>query len=84
MKWFLKAWMDLSAFFDLLLIGGTNWYMMSMVVIAILKAAHDSLSMKWNTGLIPWIFNSPVNSVRACVISLSLLFFIAVVMMPLK
>ena len=38
MNWFLKIWMDLYALFALWLIGGTNWYLMSMVVIVILKS----------------------------------------------
>ena len=50
---------------------------MSMVGIVILEAADASLSMKWNPGLIPWIFTSSVNSVKVRIIYLSLILFIA-------
>ena len=57
---------------------------MSMVVIVILKDVDASLSMKWNHGLIPRIFKYSVNYVKACIISLSLILFIAVVGMVLQ
>ena len=57
---------------------------MSMVGIVILKAVGASLSMKWNPGLIPWIFKSSVNYANACIISFSLLFFINAVRRALQ
>ena len=48
------------------------------------KDVDASLYMKWNPGLIPRLFKSSVNSVKDCIISLSLLFFTAVVRMSLK
>ena len=84
MKWFLNVWMDLYALFALWLLGRTNYYLMPMVVISILKAVDASLSVNWNTGLIPRPFNSVVNSVKAHIIYLSLLFFIYVFSMALK
>ena len=54
---------------------------MSMVSIVIFKAFDASLSMKWNPGLVPWIFKSSVNSVKARIIYLSLILFIDVVSM---
>ena len=54
---------------------------MSMVVIEFFKAVDASLSLKWNPRLIKWILKSLVNSAKAHIISLSLLFFIDVVMM---
>ena len=67
---FLMVWMDLSALFALWLIGGTNWYLMYMVVIVSFKAVDDSLSIKWNPGLIPRIFKYSVNYVKASIIYL--------------
>ena len=55
-NYFLKVWMSLSKLFYMWLIGGTNWYFMSMVVIFILKAVDASLSTKRNPGLIPHFF----------------------------
>ena len=57
---------------------------MFMVFIIIFKAADDSLSIKCNHGLIPQIFKSLVNSVKAHIISLSLLFLVSVVSMTLQ
>ena len=57
---------------------------MLMEVIVIFKAVDDSLSMKWKPWLILQLFNSLVNSVKAHIISLSLIFFIAVVRMALQ
>ena len=55
-----------------------------VVIISIFKYVDDSLSMKWNPGLIPRILKSVVNSVKACIISLSLLVSIAVFRVALK
>ena len=52
--------------------------------IVIFNTADDSLSMKWKPGLILQLFKSAVNLVKARIISLSLLFFIAVVSMELQ
>ena len=57
---------------------------MFMVVIIIFIVVYASLSMKCNPKLIPQLFKSSVNSVKAHIISLSLLSFIAVVRMALK
>ena len=84
MKWVLNFCIDLSALFALWLIGGNIWYLMFMVVIVSFKAVYVSLSMKWKPGLTLWIFKSSVNVVKAFIISLSLLFFIAVVRMALQ
>ena len=54
-----------------------------MVVIFIFKAVDASLSMKWKPGLIPRLFKSSVKSVKARIISLSLLLLIYVVSMKL-
>ena len=54
-----------------------------MVVISILNAADDSLSMKLNLELIPLLLKSVVNYVETHIISMSLLFFIAVERMAL-
>ena len=53
--------------------------MIFIVVIVIFNDADVSLSMKWNLVLIPWIFQSSFNSLKAWISSLSLLLFIAVV-----
>ena len=57
---------------------------MFMFVIVILKAVDASLYIKWNPGLITQLFKYSVNSVKACIISLSLLLLIAVVRMELQ
>ena len=57
---------------------------MFVVVISIFKGVYVSLSIEWNPGLIPRIFNSSVDYVKACIISLSRLFFIDVVSMALQ
>ena len=57
---------------------------MSMVVIVIFKDVYYSLSMKWNPGLIRRIFKYSLNSVKARIISLSLIVFIAVFSMVLQ
>ena len=62
---------------------GFNCLLIYMVVMAILKAIDDSLSIIWNPELIPRILNSVVNYVKDCIIQLSLLFFIAVVRIAL-
>ena len=46
MKWFLKVWIVLYALFGLWLLGGTNWYLMFIIVIFILNADDASLSMQ--------------------------------------
>ena len=55
-----------------------------MEVIVVFKAVDASLSMKCKPGLIRCIFKSSVKSVKACSISLSLIFLIAVVSMVLQ
>ena len=55
-----------------------------MVVVAIFTAFNTLLSMIWNPGLIPRIFNNVVNDLKACIIYLSLLFFVSVVIMVLQ
>ena len=84
MKWCLKIWMALSIFFALWLLGGTNFYLMSMVFIANLNSTDASLSMKWNPVLIQQGFKFVFNYVKYRIISLSLLFFVPVVRMALK
>ena len=54
---------------------------MLMEVIVIFKAVDVSLSVKWKPGFITWILKSSVNDVKALIISLSLIFFVAVVSM---
>ena len=51
-KWFLNVCIALSVLFALWLLGGTNWYLMFMVVIVSFKAVDASLYMKWKPGLI--------------------------------
>ena len=57
---------------------------MFMEVIVIFKYVDASLSIKWKIGLIIRLFNHSVKSVKARIISLSLIFFIAVVRMALQ
>ena len=57
---------------------------MFMEVIVIFKAIDASLSMKWNHGLIPRLLKSSVNDVKSLIVSLSLLFFVAVFRMVLQ
>ena len=83
-KWFLNVFIDLSALFDLWLLGRTNCYLMLMVVIIIFKAVDASLSMKWKHGWIPWIFKSSVKDVKVLIISLSIIFFITAFRMALQ
>ena len=52
---------------------------MFMEVIVIFKAVDESLSMKWKPGLIPCLFKSLVNDVKAVILSLLLLLFVALV-----
>ena len=54
---------------------------MFMEVIVIFKDVDTSLYMKWKPGLIPQLFKYSVNYVKALIISLSLLFFVALVRM---
>ena len=55
-----------------------------MVVIVILKAFDASLSMKCNPGLITRILKSSINSLKASIISLSIILFIDVVRMSFQ
>ena len=84
MQWSLKVWTSISASIDLLLLVRTKWQLISMVDMAILNDADDSLSMLQNHVLIPWPFNSVVNYAKSRIIYLSLLLFIEVVRMVLK
>ena len=70
--------------FSLWLLGGTNWYLVFMVVIFIFKAVDTLLFMKWKPGLIPQIFKSSVIDVKALIVSLSILFIIDIVRMVLQ
>ena len=78
-KWFLNVCIALSALFALLFLGGTNCYLMFTVVIFSFNEVYASLSMKCKPGWIPWLFKSSVQGLKALIISLSLMFFIAVV-----
>ena len=69
-KWFLKVCITISTLFVLWLLGGTNWYLMFLVVIVRFKAVDASLSMKWKPRRIPQIFKSSVKDVKALIISL--------------
>ena len=60
----------LSALFDLWLLGGTNCYLIFIVVIFIFKAVDTLLSMKWKPGCVPRLFKSSVKDVKALIISL--------------
>ena len=55
--------------------------MISMVVMYIFNAVNTLLSMKCNPGLILWILKYVVNYLKARIISLSLLFLNAVVIL---
>ena len=55
-----------------------------MVVMGIFAAADALEYIICNPGFIPQIFNSVVTYVNACIISLSLMFFVAVVIMALQ
>ena len=57
---------------------------MIMAVIARFKAVHASLSMKWKPGLIPRILKSSVYDLKALIIYLPLLLFVALVRMALQ
>ena len=83
MKWFLNVWIDLSTLLALWLLGGTNWQLISMVVITIFNAVDALLSMKWNHVFIPRLFKSVVNHRKYLIISLSLLFFVTVFIISL-
>ena len=84
MKWFLDVWISLSALFYLWLLRGTSWYLMFMVGIVIFKVVDDSLFIKCKPGLIVRLLKSSVNVVKALIISLSLLFFIDLLMTALQ
>ena len=66
------------------LLGGTDWYLVFFVFIVRFNVVDALLSMKWKTGWIPRPFKSSVKYVKDVIISLSLLFFVAVVSMALK
>ena len=66
------------------LLVGTNWYLMFMVAISRFKALDALLSMKKKPGLVPRLLKSSVNYVKALIISLSPILFIAVVRMALQ
>ena len=53
----LKVWIYLSEFLSLWLLGRTEWYLISMVVMDFFNAVDASLSIVWNPGLIPRILN---------------------------
>ena len=57
---------------------------MSMVVIVILKGVDAALAIKWDSGFIPRVFKTSINSMKALIISFSLLFFVAVVRVELQ
>ena len=78
MKWFLNVLIALSTLSALWLLGGTNCYLMFMVVIFSCKAVDASFSMKWKAGLIPQMFKYFVNDVKDLIIFLSLLLLISV------
>ena len=82
-KWFPNVFIALYALFAMWLLRRTNWHLMSMVVIVRFKPVDASLSMKYKPGWILRIFKSSVKDVKDLIISLSLLFFIAVVRMAL-
>ena len=48
------------------------------------KAIDAPFSMEWKPGLIQRIFKSPVNSAKARIISLTILFFVAIGRMELQ
>ena len=83
-KWLLDVCIALSALFALWFIGGIKWYLVFMVVIVSFKAVDALLSMKWKPGWIPWLFKSSLKDMKALIISLSLLIFVAVVRMTLQ
>ena len=55
----------LSSLFDIWLLGGTNWYLMFMVVIVNFKAVDDLFFMKWKPEWIPRLLKSSVKNVKA-------------------
>ena len=83
-KWFLKVCIYLSALFAMWLFGGNNWYLMFLVVIFNFKAVDSLLSIKWKPGWIHQLFISSVKDVKSLIISLSLIFFLDLVIMALK
>ena len=83
-KWLLKVCIALSALLDMRLLGRNNWYLISIYVMSFLKSVDALLFTMFNPGLIPWIFKSVVSYVKARIIYLSLLFFVAVFVMALR
>ena len=63
-KWFLKILIDLSVFLALWLLGVTNWYFISMVVLEFLNSVDALLSMIWKPGFIPRLSKYAVNSTK--------------------
>ena len=84
LKWFLKVCISLPALFALWLLGGTNWYLMFMVFTVRFKVVDALLSMKWKPGWIRRIFKSSDKDLKSHIVSLLILFFIAVVRMALQ
>ena len=82
-KWLLNVCITLSVLFAIWLLGGTDWYLMFMVVIVIFEAVDALLSMKWKPRWIPQLFKYSVKYLKDLIISLSLLFFVSVVSMEL-
>ena len=80
-KWFLDVCIYLSELFALWLLGGNNWYLVFMVSVVIFKAVDALLPMKWKPGWVTRIFKSSFKDVKYLIISLSLIFFVAVVRM---
>ena len=70
--------------FFLVIIGGTNWYLMFTVVMTIFNDVDSLTTIKWNPGFITQLFKSVVNYMEACIIYLSILFFIAAIRMELQ
>ena len=70
MMWFLNVCIYLSELFALLLLGGTNWYLIFMVIIVRFKGVDASLSIKWKPGSISWILKSSVHDLKALIVSL--------------
>ena len=83
MNWVLNVWMVLSALLALWLPGGTNCYLMSMLVMVFLSDAEASLSMTLNPVSNTQVLRFMVNSVNTFIIYLSLLFFIVSVRISL-
>ena len=68
----------------LVITWGKTCYLMSTVVIAILKYVAATLYMEFNPEFIPRLFKSSVNSVKVHIFPLSLILFIGLVRLALK